>query len=468
MTTTDPVFDVFVAHLQQLLVSVDEEPDEMLLKKVELELRGSNDATLLSKLGMPVLAIIQSDNTTAEAKEYAINTLDILLSVNKYEAIVNLFGVDLLKFGLLSGRTTLQKVCARLIMKISNPDNTATLPADLILSLFTVLSSPASSIGASMAIEESIVELCRKSDRMRLMIIDGDIYDILKRMRLDEVLEPRLSDLCLNLLPIIPRLPSNLYLFSEREVFDLEDLGLLKSVLFSYARILKEQEENGGLDFLETTMYDQFVQCAKLISDPELSSRMSAEFISSHAITLAQLSRTFPSTFKKIDKDYHIVDKCLEKPKSFISMEFLEAVDPLMLIDKEPIILDLRRDGVVELMRSLASCELYFNDRMGEDVLPASKLVSIEGSILIRFIYGLHKLEWIQKRLVNEWKPILQRIANPDDSLASPLLLDQRRDVLNTILNSGLDLGDLGPVLERGMEQLGRGVPPVEISTAHM
>lgn len=467
MTELEPIFISLVSHLHSILSDPYLQPNDTLFDEIRLNLvskpANTHDLTLLKTLGEPILQIIHSNDTTMQQKAAAVEVLVQLLPLYTFEDVLNTFGEPPIIDAILKGRQhDLQKAVVKLLTKVDNPD--ASISNGIIEALFVAVSDPMVYYGVFDELHKVVIRLAKYSANFREELVTNQrINDNLLKMKQDGILQSRLTDLAIDLIPYVPDLDKSLYLISERELLSSNDPLLFAFTIQAYFKLLEHQFQFGSLQFLENEMDEQFNYCSKLFVDPEFGEYIKTETNADYPELLGQLSKTFPKKYAEVDVKYHILDYALDHIKSKSSIRFLSTVDPMNLYDKDDFFYNLNLNSdTLPVFYNLVSNEKVFTDKLDLEHFPISK-INLTFTKLVWLVELMIQYKYILKRLTNEWSTLAMTIIKPINPIADYDLQQQRKNIIEAILNSGFELSpDLLKNLEEQVELVRKGVYVME------
>lgn len=468
MTELEPIFTSLASHLHLLLLDPNMEPNGALLDEIwhNLASKQSNsthDLTLLKTLGEPILQIIHSNDTTMLQKAAVVEVLVHLLPLYTFEDVINTFGEPPITDAILMGRQhDLQKAVVKLLFRINDTDKP--LSTTIIEALFTAVSDPQVYYGVFDELHRVVVHLTKTSAKFRDQLVSNKkINDNLLRMKQDGILQSRLTDLAIDLLPYLPNLNKSLYLISERDLLISNDPLLFAFTIQAYLKLLDHQFHFGSLQFLENEMDEQFNYCAKLFVDPQFGEYIKSETNAEYPELLGQLSKTFPNKYNELNEKYNILNYALEHIKSKSSITFLSAVDPMNLYVYDDFFYDLTLNSdTLPVFYNLVGNERIFHDKLDLEHFPLKK-INLTFTKLLWFVELLIQYKYVLKRLTKEWSPLAMSIIKPKNPIADYDLQQQRKNIIEAILNSGYELSpELLKDLEEQVELARKGVSVME------
>lgn len=458
MTELEPIFTTLLSQLQQILHTAYFEPDEMLLDEIRLKMRANHDLTLLKSLGGPIMAIVNSNETTMGQKSYAVKVMTALLPQYSFEDVLNTFGEEPILDAILMGRQhDLQKIVIQLFLRAKDPD--ATITTQVMEALFVAVSDPMVYYGVFDELHRVVVQLTKTSPKFRSELVHNrSINESLLKMKADGISQSRLTDLAIDLLPYVPELNKDLYLVSERELLSTNDPLLFAFTLQAYYKLL-QNHLNDNLQFLENDMDDQFQYCSKLFVDDDFGAYIKHDTNADYPELLGQLSISFPSKFDELDSKYHLIEYALNNIKSKTSIRFLSNVDPMKLYPIDDFFENFSLSSeTVSIFYNLVGNEKVFNDKLDVAHFPLNKF-NLEFTKLLWVVSILTQHKYVIKRLLNEWLPIAMLIIKPKNQINDFDLQQMRKHIIEALLNSNVEMKqEVQKLLDEQAELARRGI----------
>lgn len=470
MTALEPIFASLVAHLQKMLHSPYEEPNDALLDEIRFNLTSKShhlhDLTLLKGIGEPILQIVHSNETTMVQKAAAVDILVVLLPLYSFEDVVLTFGESPVVDAILMGRQhDLQKVVVKLLTRVQNPDKV--LSNTVIESVFAAISDPMVYYGVFDELHRAVVHLAKHSANFREQLMSNPtVKDDLLRMKQDGILQSRLTDLAIDLLPYVPHLDRSLYLISEEELLSSKDPLLFAFTIQAYFKLLEHQSESGTLGYLEDEMDEQFDYCSKLFVDDQYGEYIKSGTNADYPEVLGQLSRTFPRKFSEMDTKHHIIDAALAHPNAKQSLRFLSKLDPMCLYDRENFFYEFNLNSdTVGVFYNLVNCEKVFFNRLDQAHFPLTR-INLEFTKLLWLVELLIQRKYVLERLTKEWAQLTMSIIKPRNPIADHELQHTRKHILEAIQGSGFELSpEMAKSLQEQVEMARKGIYVMEPAT---
>lgn len=458
MTIADPIIQQFLDHLQALSNDIYLSPDYSILDELRDALRYDEnvrtDISILNITAPTILRVINSDDTTAITKKYAIEFLDIVLPYFSFDQVSNIFNEDLMVRA-FHGNGYLKTVLCKVI---GRADARSVENGRLLLCLFEALADSKADLSTVAAAQGAIEKLVSQSRHLQEMILhDESIVNTMKSMKADRLTETRLIDLVCELLPIVPQIPTSFYLIGKRELAESKDILFFGFTLDIWRVLLYLSNDYEALSFLSEEMKPQLDFCCRrlvgettLIDDIEEFSELNdcgIEFL------VATISFTSLGIFKQLDEKYNIIDYCVNHYKTnkqcnrFLTRanSFFLRKDSLTLYEN----FKLSHDHV-DLFCHLLSDQVILKKYMTLENFPQSLFVNLNFEDLFQIFITLSGNNLTIEKMVSNWPIIITKVISAEiinDTVAQTNTLEK---CLNEILKSGVDLGNLySPISEK-------------------
>jgi hypothetical protein len=458
MTIADPIIQKFIDHLNDLYGDVYLSPDTVLLSKVEDALRYDDnvrsDSSILIATAPVILQIINSNNTTARTKKYAIQFLGILLPYFSFQQVSSIFNEDLM-IEAFNGNDYLKCVLAK-VLERADPE--AIVHGPLLKCLFETLADSKTDVATVNAVQKAIIKLATDSDSIKEKILhDRAIGEIMESMKHDELIQSRLADLICELLPEIPQIPTSLYLVTEKELADSADI-LFYGFTINIWRVLLYQLHNyDNLSFLKEAMKPQLDFCCRrlvgertLLDDIETFSNCNDYGLEFLVVTISFVSL---ETFQAFDKKYNIVDYCMSNYQTKRQCNrFLGGVNTVLLRDNSlKIYQDFKLSHEhVELFCHLASDPVILKKNMILERFPQTLFTRLVFEDIFQIFVTLCNNPAAIEKMVSDWPFIITKVISADIVNDTVIQSYNLEEGLHKLIKSGVELGNLyTPVTER-------------------
>lgn len=427
-------------------------PNETLLSKItdliKYDAIVSEDNSILMQMAPIILQIINSNETTCITKNYAIEFLDAILPYYTFSQITKVFNEDLLARA-LDGNDNLQRVVAKILEKA---DVSKLCHGSLFLKLFEIFADPNTELATACALEKTIIAWTLKSDEIRQKYLnDPNIEGILNDMGNNKIVQSRCISLMIDILPVVPALPSSRYLITENELAKRNDFGLYLFCISSWQNLLQAINANDNLRFLQHEIEPEMEFCSKKFVG--LKTLIEFDDISSVNV-LVTLSTEFPEYFKILDKKYNLVDyACTTYTKYEKSLLFLRSLDLKYTESHEALYTNFTiSERYVDLFCYYLSDDDIVKNKLTIERFPQSKFDKLTFDNLFKILERLTTSNVKIEILLDRWPNILTRVLGREN--LNNYYRIQLLDVLNMILNSTVPLGKYeDPILQK-IEQL--------------
>jgi hypothetical protein len=461
MTIADPVIQKFSHHLIQLYNDPYEEPDKKLLADVEDLLRYGNiikqDSSILGQFAPIVLQIINSNNTTSATKKYVIRFLEIVLPYYSFTEVSNIFNEELM-VKVFQGPDYLKKVLAKVIEK-ANPSKIVHGP--LFHELFKTFANSNTEISTANAVEKAIVTLTLKSDEIRQKYLsDPDICNILDDMKHDTVVQSRAIDLICEILPVIPSLPTSVYLVSEEELALSNDLLFYRFCVGSWRSLLHLIDQNESLNFLKKKMEPQFDFCArKFVGKPTLLDDKDI-FIDyddfGTVYLLVTVSFVIPAYFKTLDDKYSLIDYAIETYSHYNkSKVLLSSVNTIFLRERNTLFENFKlSNAYVELFCHLLDDHIILQQKLTAEHFPSSIFERLVFDDLFAIFGTLCETREKITKMVESWPYVISKVISSNITNDVIIKSHSLEIYLKSILSSSVPLGNLESPIEEKLKNL--------------
>lgn len=450
MTLPDPLIQKFFDHLSEIYSNPYVTPDETLLNEVEDKLRYDNilqqDNSLLIQMAPTVLKIINSNETTGLAKNYAIKFLDVILPYYSINSILTVFNEALLVKA-FTGSDYLKCVIAKLLERV----DPSRLKNDvLFLCLFKCFANPDTDISTVSAVQKAIISMTLKSDNIRQKYLnDYEIVNVLNDMKSDNIVKSRVVDLVCEILPVIPNLPASIYLGTEEELAKSNDTLFYSFCLGTWTTLLHLVEQDDSLLFLKKKMYPQYDFCCRRLTNKETLLDGKECFIEyddfGSVYFIVTLSFVFPDVFKEFDEKYQVIDYTIGTYKQYHkSKNFLESVNSIFLRNKNQLFDNFNlTNRYVNLFVHFLKDKTILEKQITNEKFPQSIFNNLVfDGILEIFVTMCESHDRISK-LINDWPLLLTKVLNAKINNNLLVSTGDLEIYLELILRSGLDLGNL-------------------------
>lgn len=418
MTLSDPIFQHFSNHLVELYNDPTEIPNEILINKLEDKIRYDQsiqgDLSILDQLAPRILQIIESNETTSRTKKYAIKFLDILLPYYSFNQILSTFSENLLAKA-FSGNDYLKKVLAKVLER---GDANVIAHGPLFLCLFRAFANPYTQIPTVNAVQRAILKLTRESDEIRQMYLNNsELTHILDDMKSNKLVQSRAIDLIVEILPLIPTLPTSLYLVTEEELAVSDDLLFYRFTVGVWRSLLHQIDSNEILSFLKEKMRPQIdFCCRRFIGEKTLLDNDTFIDYEDFGVVffLVTLSFAFTDYFEEYDQKYHIVKYAIETYNHYLkSLNFLMGVNMIYLKDSDELYDNLRlSNATTTLFCRFLEAKPIFRKQITVDRFPPSSFDKLIFGDVLQIFGTLVRDDSTIKMLLHHWNNIFDRILN--------------------------------------------------------
>lgn len=457
MTIADPIIQRFSNHLLELYDDPYKEPDEILLNEFEDKIRYDDivkeDTSMLGQLAPLILQIINSNDTTAITKNYAIKFLDILLPHYSFNQIITIFSPDLL-LKAFQGNDNLKRVIAKILQRT---DSSKIVNAPLFLCLFKTFANPETSLSTVNEVQKAIVSVTLESDQIRQMYLNNiDIVHLLNGMKHDKIVQSRVIDLVCQVLIVVPLLPTSIYLVSEEELARSNDLLFYRFCVGTWQTLLNQVHYDDSLLFLKEKMKPQIdFCCRKFVGEKTLIDDKEIFFDYDDFGTvyfLITVSFVFPDYFRDYNSKYNIIKYASETYRQYSkSLTFLSGVNTVFMRDSEELFENLKlSNATVKLFCRLLNDRTILNERLTVDKFPPTIFDKLVFDDIFEIFGTLCDDNLLIKKLITDWSNIVKRVISFNIVNNVILVSDSLKVYLEKILKSGVSLGELEePVREK-------------------
>lgn len=461
MTIADPVLQRFYTNLMQICNDPSQEPDHNVLVKIDRMLKYDDivkdDSSILGQFAPIVLEIINSNQTTGVAKSFAISFLDMILPHYSYNEISTIFSVELMVKA-FQGSDYLKTVLAKVLQRA---DASKISHTPLFYELFKTYAKRNCSVSTTDSMHKAIVALTLKSDEIRQKYLnDIDIVNILEEMKNDTLIQSRLIDLMCDILPVIPSLPTSLYLVSEEELAFSNDLLFYRYCVGTWRTLLHLIDEDDGLSFLKDKMKPQIDFCArKYVGEPTLldDKEIYIDYDDFGIVyVLITASFVFPDYFKELNDKYKIISFSTETyPKYLKSNRFLIGVNTIFLRNDNSFFENFKLTHPnLEIFCHLLEDHWILEHQLTPEKYSKDVFNKISFEDLFEIFTTLSESNDKLSKMVNDWPYIITRVINTvirNEIMFSSHTLET---YLLSIVKSGVPLGNLENPIKEKMRQL--------------
>ncbi|GME83659.1 unnamed protein product [Ambrosiozyma monospora] len=416
---SDPILVKVLIHLDELVISTDE-PKYKLIQQAEAKLR--TDSTLYDQANPnkrdalagsffpKILQVIRSDYSTLEAKNSSISLLNAILLHFDFDQIITFFDVDQLIEAMTKGNEELKLLAIGVVLRAKPADLIANTP--ILLTLFQLLREPETTLRLVTNIANCVVTLASDGELVRRRILSNEIVTQMKKMRDDLKVDTRLFDLVVELLPVIPDLPEELYLVSKNEFIKSDDI-LHDSVIVSfYSKLIDSislMRDESIQEKLLQKLDEQVNYITKVYLDDTFKTELKLLFNIEPVIFLSKLSQLFHKKFEQLNTRLNIVDHAIAKYQVDESSWFLLSnVNPDFLKSKKEFIQNLPlNEKYISIYANLISNKELFTEKLALDPKQALKLTV---DSFLELMAPLTLKDYGVAKLVDSWPELLTRL----------------------------------------------------------
>lgn len=464
MTIADPIIQQFSNHLSEIYNDPYVEPNEILLNELEDKLRYEkivqNDSSILCQLAPLVLQIINSNETTAETKNYAIKFLDILLPHYSLGQVVSIFNPDLL-LRAFQGKDNLKSVIAKLLQR---QGASKLVNASMFLCLFKTFANPSTQISTVNEVQKAIVSITLESDEIRQMYLNNaDIVDLLNNMKHDRLVQTRVIDLVCQVLIVIPQLPTSVYLVSEEELARSNDILFYRFCVGSWRTLLHQIHYDDSLIFLKEKIKPQLDFCCRKFVGKETLLDDKEIFVDyddfGTVYVIITLSFVFPDYFREFDNKYNIIDYASQTYHRYTkSLTLLSGVNTIFLRTNETLFENFKlSNATVKLFCRLLNDKLILEQKLTIDKFPFTIFDKLTFDNLFEIFGTLCSNEATIRKMITDWNNIIIRVIGTNIINNTVATSSSLRLFLENILNSGVELGELEEPIKEKLEKIKGG-----------
>ncbi|GMG21436.1 unnamed protein product [Ambrosiozyma monospora] len=447
---SDPILVKVLIHLDELVNSTNE-PKHKLIQQAEAKLRTDStlyDPTnpnkrdaLVGSFFPKILQVIRSDYSTLEAKNSSISLLNAILLHFDFEQIVTFFDVEQLIEAMTKGNEELKLLAIGVVSRAKPADLIANTP--ILLTLFQLLRDPETSLRLVTSITNCVVTLATDGELVRRRILSNEIVTQMKEMRDDPKVDTRLFDLVVELLPVIPDLPEELFLVSKNEFVKSDDL-LHDSVIVSfYSKLIDSislmRDESSQEKLLEK-LDEQVNYITKIYLDDTFKPELKLLFSVEPVIFLSKLSQLFHRKFQQLNTRFKILDHAIAKYQvDECSWFLLSNINPDFLKSKTEFIKNLPlNEKYVSVYANLISNKELFTEKLALD---SNRAVKLTVDSFLGLMVPLTLKDYGVAKLVDSWPELLTRLLDDIKDVRGKEIWDLKIECLENLLKHYEQLG---------------------------
>ncbi len=408
-----------------------------LILKGEISLYQNSENRVLDQLVLAVLSIIRSDNTTSEAKDASVQVLDCILSHYEFDQILEHFGMKLFIQGLESDKERLQILVIDILSRADPADIIAN--TSVVLLLVQILNDSESSIALVNETEKCLFMLASKGELVRRRIISDEVISNFRKIRTNPRVVPRLYDLVLKLLPIVPNIPDDLYLVTTQEITSSNDILMDSLTVSSYHNLLVQISKNISLRPILDRLGEQISYISRIFCDPTFKPEIGNGDYIDAASFLCELSKLSLQKFVDADNSYHIIEHAISCYLTHRSCRYLLSnINPSTLESETIFLKNFRLEGITtSIYCNLIQDPKILAEELQINTADIEKLsVSDFLEILLSLVhtkYGLHKL-------TRDWSPLITNLLDINDILDSDIWR-KKLDVVRELYDKRSQIG---------------------------
>ncbi|VEU21979.1 DEKNAAC102968 [Brettanomyces naardenensis] len=441
----DPTLVKTLVHLNELRQATAIDANERLFDQAELKLRGDsslyqNEDLIINEFAPLILDIVRSDRTTAGAKTLSIKLLDSILDHYSFDQILDKFSMNLLIEGLNTNKDELRIMATHVLLKARPADIVAN--TSIVVTLVSLLSNTDSSVGLVNAVEQCLLQLAAGGELVRRRIKSDEVINVLRQIKADPKVRPRIYDLIVNLLPIIPDLPDDLYLISLEEFENEDDILLNSLVLSFYTKLLEVASTDSRISFVLDKIDEQIDFITRVYIDLDFKKELKNFFNLEPVVFLSQLSRIATGKFEKVDRTYKIlnfaIDRYTTKDGDSSSVYLLAKVDPSFFESR-----DAFTQGFNLESRTIPIFDNMVKDRtllLEKLRVTSTQIAALEVTDFMEVVQSLTSTDFGIRKLVNDWPSLMTRLLGITN-VANPEIWKYKINILESLYNARGSIG---------------------------
>lgn len=408
---------------------------------------------IINRLGGIILDIVKSDFTTAEAKNESIKLFDIILSQYTFEEVLNTFNMSLLIEGLQSEKPELKILVTHVLQRADPADLVAN--TSVILDLVDILKDPSSPVSVVNAVDKCLVQLATRGKLVRRRIISAEVIKSFRYMKQNSQVAPRLFDVILDLLPLVPTIPNDLYLVSESDFVQDNDI-LLDSYLISfYGNLLQRAVTDYRLSFIIDKLDEQILYISKVYIAPEFKKELKSDYNIESVRFLALLSQVNPEKFSQVDSTLHILDYATSTLPKEASKYFLSKINPRFLQQRKQFIdsFTLGADNFT-IFCNMASDP----DLLKESKVTSAQIINLDVSDFLEVMSALASTKFGIQKLVADWSSLINKVLEITN-VTNPDIWNAKIHILGALYDARNYLGIWSPKIVEEYSLMKNGKP---------
>ncbi|QPG73254.1 hypothetical protein FOA43_000562 [Brettanomyces nanus] len=444
----DPTLVRALIHLNELRQGTALEPNGRLLDQAGLKLRSDsslyqNGELILNEFSPIILDIVRSDSTTRDAKNASIQMLDSILDHFTFDQILSKFNMNLLIEGLSTDKSELRILITQIISKARPADIVAN--TSIVVTLFRLLANEDSSIGLVNSIQQCILILAANGELVRRRILSDEVTNVLLQMKQNSKVAPRLYDLIVELLPIIPDIPERLYLVTFDQFENDDDLLLNSLIISFYSNILQSAMVDARMKPIVDSISEQIDYITRVYIDKSFKTELRSFFNLEPVIFLCKLSQIAPQKFASMDSKYHILDYAIDRytgKDDDTSIYLLANVEPRFLETKDSFLQGFELKGkTTPIYNNLIKDQLLLESKLP---VTSSQIAQLEVSDFLEVIRALSSTDFGIYKLVNTWSSLIVKLLSITD-ITSPDVWQAKLSILDSLYQARSSLGVWSP-----------------------
>ncbi|KAH3668006.1 hypothetical protein OGAPHI_001760 [Ogataea philodendri] len=385
---------------------------------------------VLNEFGSKVIKIVSSNNTSANWKSRSIELLDEILNHYSFDIVVQTFSLEMLIAGLQGQNEDLKVLIIEIVSRASPPDLVANTP--FVTTMLTSLTKVDTSVKTVNAIEKALVQLAH-GELVQRRLLSKECQELLDRIRNDPKVLSRCFDLSLQLLPIIHDLPSHLYLMSEQEFVNSNDV-LLNAYIISFYNKLLDVVEVSNLPLWDK-LDEQFGYICKLYVDDNFMANLKIFFTLEPVVILAHLSHSSKRKFLCLDQKYHIVKHAIthfDEPSIFL----LANIDPALLSTQTEFLQSLPLTATTVPIFGNLSSNAHVFEKLG---VSPSKVLNLSTTSFLELLKELSSHQHAVQQLIH-WPTVMNRLLNEYTNITNPEIWKLKMTILQNLFNDDIDI----------------------------
>lgn len=243
-------------------------------------------------------------------------------------------------------------------------------------------------------------------------------------MKSDSNVAPRLYDIVLKLLPVIPSMPEDLYLITTQAITSSDDVLLDSFTISFYTNLLTQIGENVGLLPILDRLEEQISYISQIFCDPMFKPEIGGGDYLDAALFLCQLSFLSLKKFGRADSSHHILDHATSNYLTHKNCRcLLSNVNPSVLRSHKHFIKDFKLDGITVPIY----CNMMQDKQLLLEELPitTTDILKLNVSDFLQIMSSLIQTEHGLHKLVKEWPLLMTNLLDINDVLDSNIWNDK-------------------------------------------